>query len=248
MDIKHELEKLALPPRSYIVVGSGLLNTLGIRQSADIDIVVTPEVLPLFTTANTSRPSALYDVATTWRGKTVAELLPDACYVDGIPYLSLDAIINYKTEFNREKDKRDLELIASYMSAPTYRHSAGGVVIHNQKVLTIDWAPRDYIALPKGTLEKGESRSAAAIREVKEETGYDVTIVRKLGTWMFHYCENDVTQTKEVDYYLLALANDNPPQPQREESERFVNKWLSPQEAMAKLTFSDAKEALRLAL
>ena len=37
--------------------------------------------------------------------------------------------------------------------------------------------------IPGGQREPGESLEQAAIREVKEETGYDVTLVRKLGMY-----------------------------------------------------------------
>lgn len=44
MNIPQELATLNLPPNSFVVVGSGILNALGIRESNDIDLIVTPEV------------------------------------------------------------------------------------------------------------------------------------------------------------------------------------------------------------
>lgn len=244
MNIKHELEKRKLPKGNYIVTGSGILSALGIRESADIDLVVSPHILPLFS----SEPASLFEVTTDWFGKTLDEMLPDACYIDGAPYLSLDGVVEYKTRLAREKDKNDLKLIKKFRQASTYRHSAGGIIIHDGKVLVIDWTTKPYICFPKGNIEQNETSEQAAIRELKEETGYDVRILRKLGSWMQFIEEGEKTQCKEVDYYLLALVNNNAPEPEREEREKFVNKWLTPEEAMAALSFQDSKDALAMAL
>lgn len=44
MNIKDELKKLGLSPDNSIVIGSGILSTLGIRESKDIDVVVDENV------------------------------------------------------------------------------------------------------------------------------------------------------------------------------------------------------------
>jgi len=57
-----------------------------------------------------------------------------------------------------------------------WRRSSSGyeiAVIHRSRYN--DWT------LPKGKLKKGESWQAAALREVKEETGYEVTLLNFAG-------------------------------------------------------------------
>ena len=39
MDIKEKLEKMRLTPGNSIVISSGILNALGLRESKDIDDV-----------------------------------------------------------------------------------------------------------------------------------------------------------------------------------------------------------------
>jgi 8-oxo-dGTP diphosphatase len=54
-----------------------------------------------------------------------------------------------------------------------------------------------YWALPGGRMDPGETIEETVVREVKEETGLDVAIVRKVG----EYHEEGVQQEVEYDYY-----------------------------------------------
>lgn len=58
---------------------------------------------------------------------------------------------------------------------------AGCVVMNDKKeVLLVTDNEKKIWAFPKGHAEAGESLEQAALREVKEETGYDVEIIRRL--------------------------------------------------------------------
>jgi 8-oxo-dGTP pyrophosphatase MutT (NUDIX family) len=63
--------------------------------------------------------------------------------------------------------------------------AAGGVLVRELEgkvqVLLVHRPRYDDWALPKGKLEEGESPEQAAIREVREETGYEVTLGDALG-------------------------------------------------------------------
>ncbi len=54
-----------------------------------------------------------------------------------------------------------------------------------------------YWALPGGRMDPGETIEQTIVREVKEETGLDVTIVRKIG----EYVEKGVKDEIEYEYY-----------------------------------------------
>jgi len=56
---------------------------------------------------------------------------------------------------------------------------------------------KGYWALPGGRAEPGETVEQTVVREVKEETGLDVTIVRKIG----EYHEQGIQSGVDYDYY-----------------------------------------------
>lgn len=56
---------------------------------------------------------------------------------------------------------------------------------------------KGYWALPGGRAEQGEEVEQTIVREVKEETGLDVVMVRKVG----EYHEQGVQAGVEYDYY-----------------------------------------------
>lgn len=57
--------------------------------------------------------------------------------------------------------------------------------------------------LPKGTPDANESLEETALREVQEETGLQVRIVRKLGTINYWFARAGVRYHKWVHYYLM---------------------------------------------
>lgn len=85
--------------------------------------------------------------------------------------------------------------------------AAGGVVIHDGKVLLLDRPTRGEIRLPKGHVDPGETHDQTALRETVEESGYaELAIVADLGTQVveFDYCGHHYRRTEH--YYLMRLA------------------------------------------
>src|SRR5271157_756199 len=56
---------------------------------------------------------------------------------------------------------------------------------------------KGYWALPGGRMDPGETVEQTIIREVKEETGLDVEIVRKIG----EYIEKGIKDDVDYEYY-----------------------------------------------
>lgn len=84
-------------------------------------------------------------------------------------------------------------------------HSAGGVVIHENKVLLLKKYFGDWV-LPKGKIEDEETTAVTAIREVGEETGIKAKIVKKIGYARYYYFNQKGEKvSKRVDYYYMTL-------------------------------------------
>lgn len=130
------------------------------------------------------------------------------------------------------------------------KHSAGGLVCNNGKVLLINWdAPRSSYDIPKGTVEPGEYPEDTCVREVFEETGYHTKIITFIGQTHYEYDWNDGTRhDKTVDYYLLALVDDTPPTPRREAHETFHNVWIEADKALEVITRDTDKPIIEAAL
>ena len=70
--------------------------------------------------------------------------------------------------------------------------SCGGVVIHRGKILLLYKNYRNRYegwVLPKGTVELGEEYKETALREVKEESGADASIISYVYCGRRHCCQ-----------------------------------------------------------
>ena len=95
----------------------------------------------------------------------------------------------------------------------------GGVVIFRGKVLVLYKNYRNRYegwVLPKGTVEKGEEHADTALREVKEESGVDATIVKYIGKSSYTFSTYNDVVSKNVHWYLM-MSNSFYSKPQREE-------------------------------
>ncbi len=86
-------------------------------------------------------------------------------------------------------------------------HSSGGVVIAvrdgTHHVALIATRNKTRWGLPKGAVGPDESSEAAALREVREETGLEARIVRRLDTIEYSFRAGDTLILKSVDFYLM---------------------------------------------
>ena len=124
----ERVKELGLPLDQIIIIGSGILDQLGIRQSADIDVATNREVLEKIARSggwvkkldkNQRRYLVKYDGSVEiWDGWEIDgriveydELLDYAVEYDGIKFVKLDFLWRWKKWRGREKDIQDVRLI-----------------------------------------------------------------------------------------------------------------------------------------
>lgn len=132
---------------------------------------------------------------------------------------------------------------------PSHILAAGGVVfrgtrasprvavIHRKRYEDRDGAPGDW-TLPKGKLEPGERLVEAAQREVREETGCSTTV-----TGPACFSEYSVEGVPKVTVFFPMTFEDEVGTPDGTEV-RSVH-WLSPEDALTRLTYDGERTVLR---
>lgn len=85
--------------------------------------------------------------------------------------------------------------------------SAGGLVVDERGCIllirTRNLRNLPVWTLPKGTLQAGETTAEAALREVREETGYECEVVRALGPVIYWFHRDGQRIKKTVDWFLM---------------------------------------------
>jgi 8-oxo-dGTP pyrophosphatase MutT (NUDIX family) len=128
--------------------------------------------------------------------------------------------------------------------------SAGGVVLRGEQVVVIVPTRRApdgsrVLALPKGHVDPGENALQAAEREVREETGVSVELIRELGEVRYWYRRDGRTIPKAVTFYLFSyLSGDTADHDDEVEEAR----WIDLQEARTALTHAAEREMIERAL
>ncbi|MBQ6381487.1 MAG: NUDIX domain-containing protein [Clostridia bacterium] len=124
-----------------------------------------------------------------------------------------------------------------------YERSCGAVVYHEiggkVRYLLIKNKRSAHWSFPKGHVEKGESDEQAAIREVKEETGIDISIIEGFKA----KSEYSIQHKIEKMVYIYAATCQTPKTViQEEEIEDYL--WLDFHKAMRHLKFENDKNIL----
>lgn len=131
-------------------------------------------------------------------------------------------------------------------------YSAGIIVFYDlmvddqiQRIYLILHYPRGHWDLPKGKLEKDETNMQAAIREVKEETGLEVTIIpgfEQSLSYMFKDQEGHLVQ-KTVTFFVGKSSTTDVSL-----SHEHINyQWLSLRDALKQVTYVNARQLLSMA-
>lgn len=118
---------------------------------------------------------------------------------------------------------------------------AAGAVLHRDGLIAVVHRPQyDDWTLPKGKHEPGEDDVAAALREVREETGFHGRIERDLGVVRYTVEKHGAVLPKVVRYYVMrAGAGEFAPNDEVDEL-----RWVTREQAAQLLTYERDREVL----
>lgn len=124
MSMSDRVKALQLPLDEVVVIGSGLLDQLGLRAANDVDLVVSER---LFTqldadkrfTRQTDERGVFYtapkiEVWSDWGSETHEQLRAEAQQLDGVWYVAPDYLIQKKQARGTEKDLNDVKKLEEY--------------------------------------------------------------------------------------------------------------------------------------
>lgn len=137
MQITSNIKNLGLSQDDTVVVGSGILDACGLRESKDIDLVVTEEAYAKLLNdtrfhkeINHGREilvDDIFEIGTNWTvsGKTwkYSDLLNYSVVIDGVRYVTVEFLFDAKKSWiasgdGRQKDIDDVILMEKYLNSP----------------------------------------------------------------------------------------------------------------------------------
>ena len=127
--------------------------------------------------------------------------------------------------------------------------AAGGVVVHEGRILLLDRPSRGEVRLPKGHIEADELADEAALREIAEESGYcDLEILADLGNQVVEFDYSGAHYVRDEHYFLVALGSDAQIPRSKKDAGQFQVIWVSSEQAEQQLTYAAEQAVMRKAI
>lgn len=127
--------------------------------------------------------------------------------------------------------------------------AAGGIVLrygdHGPEVALLGRMNDGSWVFPKGTPTAGETVEETALREVREETGLEVRIVRALGEMTYSFAASGERVHKIVHFFLMEPIGGHP---SLHDAEYDEVRWVTVPEARRMLSFDTYRQVLDRAL
>lgn len=126
------VKQLTLPESEYVVIGSGLLDALGLRESRDLDLAVSEGLFEVLSSTGAyeleTKDDAPVLIGNTEETRTIEvwkqwhkdlpfeKLIQKTVIVDGVVFAHPAIIIDRKTRRNQLKDSTDIRLLKEYFN------------------------------------------------------------------------------------------------------------------------------------
>lgn len=122
------MQRLKLPKDSYVVIGGAVLEALDLRQTHDVDVVVSDAVYREYRDKHRWQEYVQdngkkilshngYNLMHTWMSLNLKRLKRHAFMVDGVPMMGVNDLIEAKRRLGRRKDASDVALLLEYQQS-----------------------------------------------------------------------------------------------------------------------------------
>lgn len=103
------------------------------------------------------------------------------------------------------------------------------------------------LQFPKGHIGKGETPEEAALREVKEESGYqhiEITDTKPIKSTYTYFLEDSKEHEARVEYFIMKLNSSKRIKTRQMEEENLGGRWVKILDAHRAVSFDNLKEVV----
>lgn len=119
----QQVKDLNLPQNEYAIFGSATLAIRNLRESPNIDLIVTNQLWTKLLETYTPDDEGFIrtkqvKISNWWFAptkKSITTMINEAEIIEGLPFVKLDDVLSYKQNLNRDKDIIDVKLIKNFL-------------------------------------------------------------------------------------------------------------------------------------
>ncbi|MDD4897684.1 MAG: hypothetical protein WCZ99_03160 [Candidatus Paceibacterota bacterium] len=127
IELFEKVKKLKLPIGKYALFGSAQLGIRGLKDCHDIDIIIFDDLWEQYKKKNWKK-GLLYEEEylfnegiELWKSWgpgewDIKQLIEEAEMIDGLPFVKLEKVLEWKKIAMREKDIKDIEIIENFLN------------------------------------------------------------------------------------------------------------------------------------
>src|SRR3989338_2694408 len=134
------------------------------------------------------------------------------------------------------------------MNKKIYEFCSSTILVSDDKFVLLYDHNKKHHVLPQGHKRKKETLPDTALREAREETGFqELGAIKKLGRYQYHFDQGRKKTYKTIHVYLVKVNNDRQLQNTQNANENFTVHLFSFKDAVKMVRLKQDKKYILLA-